>query len=428
MNRQEIKQYIEKVQTLGSIYGLDTIRELLKRLGNPQEKLKIVHIAGTNGKGSILAMLDQIFQEAGYECGRYISPTLVTYLEKFQINGNFMPEEEFLELMTLVAKKASEMEKDGYAHPTLFEIETAIAFLWFLQKKVDIVLLETGLGGREDSTNVITNPLCVLFASISRDHMELLGNTLEEIAKEKAGIIKEGVPVISYDNPKEVQEVLKEEAEKKHAAISFISKEEIELEKKGIEGQVFSYKQYEHIQLSLLGEHQLQNAAVALEALEPLKKFYEIEEMDVYRALKKVSWKGRFEVLQKNPIWIRDGAHNVDAIRQLRDTLEQYIIQEKSVLNHKKRIFFIMGVFADKEYEKMVEMIAPLGTMMISIETKGNKRALPSAQLAAVARKYMNNVIDGKTLKHAVSFVKQIAKPEDIVVVFGSLSFLGELK
>lgn len=436
MNQQEIKQYIEKIQMLGSVYGLDSIKELLRRLGNPQDKLKIVHIAGTNGKGSILAMISQIIQEAGYQCGRYISPTIFTYLERFQINGTYMAEEELEILMTLVARQADEMEQDGFSHPTLFEIETAIAFLWFAQKQVDLVLLETGLGGRLDSTNVVASPLCVLFSSISRDHMAILGDTLEEIAKEKAGIIKRNVPIISYDNPKEVQMVLVEEARKLEAPIQFTDKEAIRLEQYSIDGQVFSYKNYIHMELSLLGEHQLQNAAVVLDAIAILKKTYHIDETAIRSGLKNVQWQGRFEVLQKNPIWIRDGAHNEDAAKQLKQTLERYVLQrnvcfpqkEMDYLRKKGRIFYIMGVFLDKEYETMLQILAPLSDMIVTIETIGNQRALSSNQLAQVTRKYGTNVMDGKTLEQAVSFVKLIAKPEDIVVVFGSLSFIGELK
>lgn len=427
MNGQEIKQYIDRVQTLGSVYGLDTMKELLRRLKNPQNRVPVLHIAGTNGKGSILAMLSAILEEAGYQCGRYISPTIFTYLEKFQVNGIYMSQKELEELMTEVAKEATEMEQEGYAHPTLFEIETAIAFLWFAKKQVDLVLLETGLGGRLDSTNVVEKPICVLFSSISYDHMDLLGNTLEEIAKEKAGIMKKKVPIISYDNPIEVKEVLIERAKQLEAPITFTENHKIYLEQYGMDGQVFSYKNYTHMALALLGNHQLQNVTVVLDTLDILKEYYQIEESHIRKGLQNVRWQGRFEVVKESPTWIRDGAHNEDAAKQLKESLEQYVLMKKGQDHKEGRLFYIMGVFADKEYEKMLEILAPLAHMIITIEKVGNQRALPSNQLAKVARKYNVNVINAKTLEQAVSFVKQIVRQEDTVAVFGSLSFIGEL-
>ena len=427
MNKEEIKQYIEWVQGKGSVYGLDTIRELLKRLGNPQDQLSIVHIAGTNGKGSILAMLDSIFKQAGYRSGRYISPTIFTYLERFQINGSYMKEETLVTLMSEVAFHAKEMEQEGFAHPTLFEIETAVTFLWFLQEQVDVVLLETGLGGRMDSTNVISKPLCTLFASISRDHMALLGDTIEEIAMEKAGIIKKGCPVIAYPNKKEVQQILEKKAQEEQSPYVFIKKEDSKSEHHSIHGQVFSYKQYDQIELSLLGEHQIYNASVVLEAVEVLAKTYpKLTETAVRKGLKNVKWKGRFEIVKQSPIWIRDGAHNEDAALKLKGALEEYF-QISSGFT-KRKIFYIIGVLADKEYEKIVSIMAPLADVIVTICTKNNQRALPSKELARVARKYADTVIDAKNMSNAVELVKELARKEDVVVIFGSLSFLGEVE
>lgn len=471
MNQRETMEYIEAMQEMGSVYGLDTMRELLRRLGNPEKQLKIVHIAGTNGKGSILAMLDQIFQKAGYRCGRYISPTIFCYLERFQINGAFMEEETLANLMTKVANEAREMREEGRDHPTLFELETAVAFLWFLEQQVDIVFLETGLGGRLDSTNVIEQPLCVLFASISRDHMAILGDTIEEIAREKAGIIKKGCPIISYPNEAKVENVLRQVAKEVEAPIFIVDENAIKKETSSLEGQIFAYKEYKGITLSLLGEHQLKNAAVVLEAIEQLKPMYPIEKEAILEGLSTVVWKGRLEVLQQSPVWIRDGAHNVDAAKELRKSIQQYfqikskrdeiqflevendkmqgIHQEKlkiaknTVKNTKKmkdivedtsfyftnrRVFYIIGVLADKEYEAMLQIMAPLADVIVTMTPEHNKRALSSSQLADCARKYANTVIDGKTLEKSVALVKELATKEDIVIVFGSLSFIGGLE
>lgn len=471
MNQRETMEYIEKMQEMGSVYGLDTMRELLRRLGNPEKQLKIVHIAGTNGKGSILAMFDQIFQKAGYRCGRYISPTIFCYLERFQINGAFIDEKTLAKLMTQVANEAQEMKKEGKEHPTLFELETAVAFLWFLEQQVDVVFLETGLGGRLDSTNVIEHPLCVLFASISRDHMAILGDTIEEIAREKAGIMKKGCPIISYPNEPKVENVLRQVAKEVEAPIFIVDENEIKKETYSLEGQVFSYKQYKKLTLSLLGEHQLKNAAVVLEAIEQLKPIYPIGEEAILEGFSTAVWKGRLEVLQKSPVWIRDGAHNVDAAKQLRKSLEQYFqikpkgnegkllevtnnkmqeihdeklkIAKNIVKNTKKmkdieedtsfcftnrRVFYIIGVLADKEYEAMLQIMAPLSDVIVTMTPENNKRALSSSRLADCARKYANTVIDGKTLEKSVALVKELTTKEDIVIVFGSLSFIGELE
>ena len=206
MNYEEAMNFIQNTNKFGSVLGLDNIKELLERLGNPQDQLRVVHIAGTNGKGSTLAFLAGIFRESGYRAGRYVSPASFSYEERFRINEENISKKDLCFYMEKIKNVAEEMVKDGLSHPTMFEIETALSFLYFLDKKVDVVLLETGMGGRLDATNVVKKPIATVIASIGMDHMQFLGDTLEKIASEKAGIIKEGCPVISYDNTKEVSD------------------------------------------------------------------------------------------------------------------------------------------------------------------------------------------------------------------------------
>ena len=212
MNYEEAMNFIQNTNKFGSVLGLDNIKELLERLGNPQDQLKVVHIAGTNGKGSTLAFLAGIFRESGYRAGRYVSPASFCYEERFRINEENISKEDLCFYMEKIKKISEEMVRDGMSHPTMFEIETALSFLYFLDKKVDVVLLETGMGGRLDATNVVKKPIAMIIASIGMDHMQFLGDTIEKIAAEKAGIIKEGCPVISYNNQESVNEVIKEKA------------------------------------------------------------------------------------------------------------------------------------------------------------------------------------------------------------------------
>ena len=227
MTYKEARVYLDEVSKYGSVLGLDTIRGLLMELGNPQEDLKFIHIAGTNGKGSVLAFISSIFSESGFRTGRYISPTVVSYLERIQIDGEWIPEGEFAEYAEEVKKAVARMETKGMAHPTVFEIETAIAFLYFREKKCDYVVLETGLGGRLDATNIVENTAAAVFTSISRDHMGFLGDTLEEIAGEKAGIIKPGCVAISAAQEPEAADILRKRAESLGCEIVFARPEEM---------------------------------------------------------------------------------------------------------------------------------------------------------------------------------------------------------
>ena len=423
MNYEEAMNFIQNTNKFGSVLGLDNIRELLERLGNPQDQLRVVHIAGTNGKGSTLAFLAGIFRESGYRAGRYVSPASFSYEERFRINEENISKKDLCFYMEKIKNVAEEMVKDGLSHPTMFEIETALSFLYFLDKKVDVVLLETGMGGRLDATNVVKKPSATVIASIGMDHMQFLGDTLEKIASEKAGIIKEGCPVISYDNTKEVNEVIKNKAKQMHAKVTFVNSAGIRVLQESLNGESFSYRSsdgrwYEKIELPLLGRHQINNAALALETLNVIKNYYCISDFQTEDGMRKTIWRGRIEILEREPMVICDGAHNPDGAKSLLSFLQNNFTNQ--------RLIYIMGVLSDKDYEQMVQILAPAADKIYTV-APDNPRALSSRELCNCISKYHQNVEERQRLAECLSEVRQKAEKDDVIIICGTLSFQNEL-
>jgi dihydrofolate synthase/folylpolyglutamate synthase len=423
MNYEEAMNFIQNTNKFGSVLGLDNIRELLERLGNPQDQLRVVHIAGTNGKGSTLAFLAGIFRESGYRAGRYVSPASFSYEERFRINEENISKKDLCFYMEKIKNVAEEMVKDGLSHPTMFEIETALSFLYFLDKKVDVVLLETGMGGRLDATNVVKKPIATVIASIGMDHMQFLGDTLEKIASEKAGIIKEGCPVISYDNTKEVNEVIKNKAKQMHAKVTFVNSAGIRVLQESLNGESFSYRSsdgrwYEKIEIPLLGRHQINNAALALETLNVIKNYYCISDFQTEDGMRKTIWRGRIEILEREPMVICDGAHNPDGAKSLLSFLQNNFTNQ--------RLIYIMGVLSDKDYEQMVQILAPAADKIYTV-APDNPRALSSRKLCNCISKYHQNVEERQRLAECLSEVRQKAEKDDVIIICGTLSFQNEL-
>lgn len=423
MNYEEAMNFIQNTNKFGSVLGLDNIRELLERLGNPQDQLRVVHIAGTNGKGSTLAFLAGIFRESGYRAGRYVSPASFSYEERFRINEENISKKDLCFYMEKIKNVAEEMVKDGLSHPTMFEIETALSFLYFLDKKVDVVLLETGMGGRLDATNVVKKPIATVIASIGMDHMQFLGDTLEKIASEKAGIIKEGCPVISYDNTKEVNEVIKNKAKQMHAKVTFVNSAGIRVLQESLNGESFSYRSsdgrwYEKIEIPLLGRHQINNAALALETLNVIKNYYCISDFQTEDGMRKTIWRGRIEILEREPMVICDGAHNPDGAKSLLSFLQNNFTNQ--------RLIYIMGVLSDKDYEQMVQILAPAADKIYTV-APDNPRALSSRELCNCISKYHQNVEERQRLAECLSEVRQKAEKDDVIIICGTLSFQNEL-
>lgn len=419
MNYEEAREYLDQVSKGGSILGLDNMRELLKRLENPQDSLKFVHISGTNGKGSVLAYVSTVFKEAGYRTGRYISPTLFSYREKIQVNESFIGREDLARLTEEVKKAAEEMQNSGKGFPTIFEIETALAFLYFAEQKCDIVILETGLGGALDATNVIKTSVMEVITSISMDHMEFLGDTLGKIALQKAGIIKPHTSVVSAVQDMEAMEVIRDVCRKKECVFDTVDQEQIKDISYGYEGQSFSYKDWKNIKISLMGSYQIKNAALALEAIEALRKLgYELNDKAVYQGMKTAVWKGRFTVISKEPFIIMDGAHNQAAAEELVRSLKLYYPG--------KKFYYIFGMFRDKDYHQVIRLTAPLAEHIVTVETPENPRALPAEELKKAVAEVNPSVEAAGSLRMAVNRVMEQIDKDAVIVIFGSLSFLGE--
>lgn len=419
MNYEEAREYLDQVSKGGSVLGLDNMRELLKRLENPQDSLKFVHISGTNGKGSVLAYVSTVFKEAGYRTGRYISPTLFSYREKIQVNERFIGREDLARLTAKVKKAAEEMKNSGKGSPTIFEIETALAFLYFVEQKCDIVILETGLGGALDATNVITTSVMEVITSISMDHMEFLGDTLGKIALQKAGIIKPHTAVVSAMQETEAAEVILDVCRKKECICNMVDPKQIEHISYGCDGQSFSYKNWDNIKISLIGSYQIKNAALALEAIEALRELgYQLNDNAVYQGMKKAVWKGRFTIISKEPFIIMDGAHNQAAAEELVRSLKLYYPG--------KKFYYIFGMFRDKDYHQVIRLTAPLAEYIITVETPENPRALPAEELKKAVAEVNPSVEAAGSLRMAVNQVMEQIDKDAVIVIFGSLSFLGE--
>lgn len=417
---EEARVYLEHVSKYGSVLGLESISQLMEELGNPQDKLQVIHIAGTNGKGSVLAYISTVLQCAGWKVGRYISPTVMDYLERFQINGAYMAEEDFGPIVYEVRQAADRMTEKGKTSPTVFELETAIAFLYFAKQHCDYVVLETGLGGRLDATNVVKNTKVCVFASISRDHMGILGDTLEAIAEEKAGIIKQDSAVVSAPQTEEVRKVLTGKAKQKMADIWFADKEQAEIRKEELGCQRFSYKEFPNVEIALNGAHQVENAITALEVFRVLRnQNVTISDEAIYQGMKETSWPGRFQVLGNDPMVIVDGAHNEDAAKRLAENIEIYL-QGKPVIG-------VMGVFKDKAYQVIIQRMRPYLDYVYTIDLPNRERTLDRQELQ---RALAEQGVPGEpceNLTEALTKAKKKAGKEQAVLVFGSLSYLGEV-
>ena len=418
MNYQESREYIDRVtREIPSVLGLEHMRELMKRLGNPQEDLKYVHIAGTNGKGSVIAFLYSALSQAGYRVGRYVSPTLYSYRGRIAVAGQMIDRDSFALYLTQVTDAIQAMTADGFPHPTAFEIETAVAFLYFKNKDCDLVLLEVGMGGNLDATNIINNTLLAVLVSISMDHMSFLGNTLSEIAEKKAGIIKEGCHVVTVRQKPEVMEVICEKCRSNHAECTVADAAQAQVVEEGVEGQTIIYEK-ERYRIPLAGIYQKENAVAALNALKVLDGLgFPTTAEQKKEGLEKVSWNGRFTVLDTEPLFVVDGAHNPAAADMLVQSIEHYF--------KGKRLIYIMGVFSDKDYQGVIRKTAPLADQIFTIQTPDNVRALPAQKLAEAIKEINPHVEAAESVKAAVEKAYGLAEDKDVILAFGSLSFIG---
>jgi len=411
--------YIHSVKWQGSKPGLTRTQELLRVLGNPEKKLKFVHVAGTNGKGSTCACIASILQEAGYRTGLFISPFVICFNERMQINGEYISDDELVELTDEIRPHADAMTDS----PTEFEIVTALAMLYFHKRECDIVVLEVGMGGRLDSTNVIDTPELAVITAIGYDHVKELGPTIKDIAGEKAGIIKPGGDVLVYGGESEVTDVFERISKERGANLSFTDFSRITNQEFSLGGIKFGFEPYGKILLPLIGAYQPKNAAVAITAVEMLrKKGYDISDEKIVHGIESVRWPGRFEVLGYSPIFILDGSHNPQGMEASAESLQNHFGD-----SDEKRVIFIIGVMADKDLEAMIPHIAQFAKAFITVKPD-NPRAMESSDLAAKLKRFEVPVTDCGAVSVGVSEALKIAKEDDVVCAMGSLFFSAEVR
>lgn len=423
MTYEQARAYAAKVSRSGSILGLESIRNLMHELSDVQEQLNIIHIAGTNGKGSTGAFLESVLMEAGYRVGRYTSPAVFDPLEVWRINRENISREDYADMMEQVKDACDRMTEKGMEHPTIFEVETALAFLYFYRNKCEYVLLEVGMGGREDATNLITHPVCSVLTSISMDHMQFLGDTLEKIAWAKAGIIKKGCPVVTTEQKEEALHVIEEEAAKQQSMLVLSDASHIRIENASPKELAFSYPGLGSVHLKLSGTYQIENCCLAITVL---KRMIKIEDSIILSGLGKTVWPGRFEVVGESPLFLIDGAHNEDAAIKLRKSVENYFTNIP--------ITYIIGVLADKEHKKVLKTMLPLAGSVYTV-TPENARAMRAEALAEEAEECIRELGIRKvpvrachSIKEAVELAGKNTPENGVILAFGSLSYLSEIK
>lgn len=431
--------YINTPRWQASRLGLERIRELLERLGRPQDRLKFVHVAGTNGKGSICAYLASILSAAGYRTGMFTSPYIERFEERIRVDGAMISPDELRDVTLAVREHAEAMAEETGGHPTEFELMTAVALEHFARCGCDIVVLEVGLGGRLDSTNVIDAPEACVIARIGLDHTALLGNTLAAIAGEKAGIIKEGSAVVSWPQESEAMAVIEHAAAEHGCELrvpDFAQLEEgaIRWEDGASPFRSFSYREWTDLRTGILGSYQPQNATVALEAVDVLRgRGWHIPDEAVRAGVARTRWPGRFEIVEggSSPdgfAIVVDGGHNPQGARALADSLAEVFPGRKPV--------FVIGVLEDKDYPRMLEDVLPLGSAFVCV-TPDNPRALPAHKLARAIRwtgqdllgcSACVNPVVARDFEDAIRRARELADPDGLICAFGSLYSVAALK
>lgn len=416
MTKDEAIAYIENFTWSTTRLGLDRTRELLEKMGNPQKKLKFVHVAGSNGKGSTCAMLDAILRSAGVKTGLYISPYIQDFCERMQIDGENIPDGELAAITDEVRVYADAMED----HPSQFELVTAIAMEYFARNAVELVVLEVGMGGLLDSTNVIDAPEVAVITNIGLEHTEYLGNTIAEIARNKAGIIKPGCSVVCYDGDPDAVAVVSETCRKQNVPLTIADLSSLTPVSCSLDGQVFCYKNWNNVHLRLLGDYQLRNATVVLETVEALRsRGWKISDDDVRNGLSHVVWPARFEILNWNPLFILDGGHNPQCAGALAESLSDLLPDRKVV--------FLVGVLADKDYKKMMDLVSPFAQEFVTL-TPLNERALPAEKLADYLKEQGMTATPADSVVSGLKLALKKAGEEGTVVSFGSLYLAGAVR
>lgn len=419
MDFLEAQNYLEKVRSQkGIVLGLDTMRHLMAKLNNPQDKVKFIQVAGTNGKGSTAAYLTSILSEAGIKVGRYTSPAVFSSTEQYFACGSCISESEYAKGMTAVAEAAASLDGET---PTAFEQETALAFWYFAKKGCELAILEAGLGGDMDATNIVTTTVCSIITSISMDHCRILGNKISEIAAHKAGIIKPGAPIICIEQREDAMEPIRAAAKAADTPLYEVHRDEVRQIFSDKRESIVFFREFENLHLKMLGSCQPENAALAVQAASVLSRSYPIEKKHIYDGIEKTRWGGRFELHSGSPDIILDGAHNPDGIRRLRESVNQMF----GVVP----ICYICGVLADKDYEKEIEILFGRASNVFTV-TPPSPRAMKSTDLkAAIKERFPQLKVTSFDSEDGIEKAMEAAVSQNNpVVVCGTLTILARVK
>lgn len=397
--------------------GLGPVTELMHRLGDPQDELRYVHITGTNGKGSTSAFVERALREAGYKTGLYTSPYIQNFTERIQVSGEEIPRQELADITEQVKAASLSMLADGMKEPTIFEMVTAVAFIYFYRMKCDIVVLEVGMGGRLDATNIVPRPEVSVITGVAMDHMEFLGDTIADIAFEKAGIIRDGGVTVTAPLVPEAMDVIRKTAEEKNSTLVEADLSGIRMLESGLDGQSYVF-QGQKISISKLGKYQVRNSALAYTVLEQMKnKWPMLTEDAILKGLEKATWMGRLELLRKDPPFLIDGAHNTDGVMALVESLKELFPGEK--------FRFVTGVLRDKDYPAMMRLTEDIAVEYFTV-TPDSPRALPAEDLRAFLEKDGQKARSFGSLRAAAEEAWLL---EDLrTVAFGSLYYIGALR
>ena len=420
MTYQEALEKIHSLNKFGSRPGLDRVKRLLSDMGNPQDEVKYIHVAGTNGKGSVCAVISSVLKSAGYKTGLFISPFITDFCERIQINSTPIPHEKLSELTEYIFSFVEKLNKEDIII-TEFEFVTAVCFEYFKREKVDLAVLETGLGGLLDCTNVINKNLCSVITSISLDHTDILGETIEEIAEQKCGIIKDTCPVVSSEQVESAARVIKNSAIRHNSPLLFSTDIKVNTISESIDGTTLEFNGM-NLELSLIGEHQIKNARAALAALAVLTKDagIKISKDAMAEGFKNAVNPARFEVLSKEPLIILDGAHNADGMLAFAKAVKKYTGGKKRVL--------LMGMLGDKDSLTSSQYIEGLFDSAFTVPVS-NPRTRSSEDMAEILRKHIENVTVCKTPFEGFDKAFEKAKKENAaLVICGSLYLAGEIR
>lgn len=419
MDFLEAQNYLEKVRSQkGIVLGLDTMRHLMAKLNNPQDKVKFIQVAGTNGKGSTAAYLTSILSEAGIKVGRYTSPAVFSSTEQYFACGSCISENEYAKGVTAVAEAAASLDGET---PTAFEQETALAFWYFAKKGCELAILEAGLGGDMDATNIVTTTVCSIITSISMDHCRILGNKISEIAAHKAGIIKPGAPVICIEQKEDAMEPIRKAAKAADTPLYEVHRDEVRQIFSDKRESIVFFQEFENLHLKMLGSYQPENAALAVQAASVLSRSYPIEKKHIYDGIEKTRWGGRFELHSGSPDIILDGAHNPDGIRRLRESVNQMFGAVP--------ICYVCGVLADKDYEKEIEILFGRASNVFTV-TPPSPRAMKSTDLkAAIKKRFSQLKVTSFDSEDGIEKAMEAATSQgNPVVVCGTLTILARVK